>query len=528
MELKNITITQQFEKTVLDNSQRVVMTYKDTSYTWTEIDELADKMAIMILDLKINKGDKVAIWSSNSPFWIIAYLAISKIGAISVLINHKYKENEIGYILDYSDTKYVCYGDNYSEVEMQEIIKGINVKCIGLNKEFIPIGENDICRLKETPSISDEDYQRLRMVKEQITPQDIATMLFTSGTTSKPKGVMLTHFQLVNVAYEMVYAMHWTKDEQVCMSLPLFHCFGLMVGILSAQIHGGTVHFPDSYHSIDVMACIEKNKCNVLNGVPSMFLAILQNKHRKEYNLTSLDSGIIAGSGVHKSDFNKVVKELGMNHLMQSYGQTEASPSITFSVYEDPLELRASSVGKKIHNMDLRIVNPKTKEVNGPFIEGEIEIFGYNVMQGYYNNEVDTKKAFREDGWLRTGDLGYLDAEGNLYIVGRMKDVIIRCGENISPKEIEEVILEDSRVTQVKVFGIPMPVVQEEVVLCVESEVVFEDEDIFRKILKPIMADYKIPKYTMIYQDFPKLSNGKIDINKLKQDALTKIKEEVK
>lgn len=526
MSLKNITIGQQFNKTVDVNKEKVVMTCHGKHYTWCDIEALVDQMTITFLDMGIKKGEKVAIWSGNSAAWFVSYLAIVKIGAIAVLVNHKYKKKELAHVLSHCDVQYVCYEEDSHENKMEAIIWDISEKSQGLIKATIPIGEKAINALDECPDISAHDVARIEKAVQLVKPEDVSSILFTSGTTNQPKGVVLSHYQLMNVARETVNAMHWTSSAQICMPLPLFHCFGLMTGIFVPLVCGGTVHFSDSYHSVDVMACIEKNKCNVLNGVPSMFLAILQNQHRKTYDLTTLDSGIIAGSGVYKNDFLEITKELGMGHLMQSFGQTEASPSITFSGYEDPLELRSISAGRKIDHMDLRIVNPTTQEVNNAFEEGEIEISGYNVMQGYYKNEAETKKVLREDGWLRTGDLGYLDEEGNLYVLGRLKDIIIRCGENISPKEIEGAILENSGISQVKVFGIPMPVVQEEIVACIESVDSFIDEAHIRQGLKQVLADYKIPKYIVIYKQFPQLEMGKIDVNKLKQELFVRIKKE--
>jgi fatty-acyl-CoA synthase len=304
----------------------------------------------------------------------------------------------------------------------------------------------------------------------------------------------------------------------------MFHCFGLSTGLLAMFVYGGSMHLCRSHRTAVVMQCIDENRCTILNGVPSLFLAILYSKEREKYKLTTLKTGIIAGSPVSQSDYMTIVKELGMDGLMQSYGQTEASPSITFTGVIDPIDLRCKSVGKTISNIELKIAELETGKSRKPYEQGEILIKGYNVMKGYYKNTEETRNVISEDGWLITGDLGYLDEDGNLYITGRKKDIIIRCGENISPREIEDAARESKAIIQIKVFGIPMPVVQEEIVACIVTNSDTDlTEDGLRELLKNKLADYKVPKYILFFEQFPEMTGGKLNVQELKKEAFIRI-----
>lgn len=521
MELKNVTIGKILSDKIEKIPDKNAIEYENVFYTWRELYDISDRLAIEFLKYGIGYKSHVAIWSTNSPDWIVTYLSLARIGAISVLINPNYKENELIQILEYSDVEYVCYG---KLAVCNDIVSCLKNKKIGKIKRYIPINMATDLKDDGTFSISLEDMEKLKKAELKVTPQSIASMIFTSGTTSLPKGVMLTHYQLVNISIEATEEMRWTEEDRMCIALPLFHCFGLSVGLLASLYKGFCIYLLSKFRTTCVLKCIDEYKITLLNGVPTMFLALLNNSGRKNYDLISLKSGIIAGCTVFKEDYLKIQKELKLEKLQQSYGQTEASPSITFNNYDDPIAIKSVSVGKVISNVDLKIVSTEDGHELKAYEDGEIIVKGFNVMKGYYKLPEQNSKKITKDGWLYTDDIGHVDDDGNLYITGRKQEIIIRSGENISPKEIEDVIIRYSDVDQVKVFGIQAPFVQEEIVACIIAncgKTIHIDN--LKEYLKKYLADYKVPKYIYIFNKFPLNANGKIDVKKLKKEVQLRI-----
>lgn len=521
MELKDLTIGQVLLDKMKITPDENAIEYENVFYTWRELNEISDILAIKFLDYGIEYNSHVAILGVNTPNWIITYLALAKIGAISVLINPNYKEEELIQIFQYSDVQYVCYGDFYKQANNREIINSLKEKIIGKVEKYISIGKDEcinFCKSQSLQKLTSANMERLQQAECKVTPKDNASMMFTSGTTSIPKGVLLTHYQLMNISREATEQMRWTKEDKMCISLPLFHCFGLSVGFLASLYKGFCIHLLSGVRTYNVLRCIDQHKITVINGVPTMFLALLNNPDRKKYDLTSLKSGIIAGSTVFKEDYLKIQRELNFEKLQQSYGQTEASPSITFNDYNDSIDIKSVSVGKVISNVELKVVSIQDGHEMKLSEIGEIIIKGYNVMHGYYKNLEENNKKIKPDGWLYTDDIGYIDDCGNLYITGRKQEIIIRSGENISPKEIEDAIIKYPGIIQTKVFGIAAPVVQEEIVACIISE----DKEIklneIKEHLKKCLAEYKIPKHIYNLSEFPLTSNGKISIKQLKEE----------
>lgn len=529
MKLKNLTIGQVLSDRLETMADENAVEYEDVFYTWGQLEDLSNKLAIKFLDYGIEYNSHVAIWSKNNINWIITYLALAKIGAISILINPSYKKEELVQVLKYSEVEYVCYGECHTEGNCKEIISSLKEKSIGKVKKYISIRKD---KLDEWGKSNAQDQltsayiDRLKQAEHKVTPHHFASMVFTSGTTSIPKGVMLTHYQLMNVAREAAEQMRWTKEDKMCIALPLFHCFGLSVGFFASLSKGFCVHLLQEVRTSYVLKCIDKYKITVLNGVPTMFLALLSNSERKNYDLSSLKSGIIAGSTVFREDYLKIQKELGFEKLQQSYGQTEASPSITFNDYDDSIDVKCASVGKVIPNVELKIISKEYENELQPYEVGEIVIKGYNVMQGYYKLPKENRKKISEDGWLHTDDIGYIDNEGNLYITGRKQEIIIRSGENISPREIEDAIMKYTNVLQTKVLGVPAPIVQEEIAACViSSDEEFQINDL-EEHLKKCLSNYKVPKFIFTYKKFPLNSNGKINMKQLKEEIQLRINKE--
>lgn len=494
-----------FQELVHEKGREKSLFYQDMELSWEEIDQMAVKMAADMLEIGIKKGSRIAIWCQNSPLYISALFAILKVGGTAVLVNPSYKTFEMNQLVEYADLR----GIFCDECCMKKIQKTTRMEFLNY------IGMDAWDRILSLEAPSREMLLQLAKRGRSIDPHDFACMLFTSGTTGGPKGVEITHYQLLNVALRAVDAMRWNEQDKVCVSLPLFHSFGLSTGLLAALFHKGAVCLTSSYKSGAVMECVEKHGCTVLNGVPTMFLSILHNEERKNRNLSTLHSGIIAGSGVHEKDFLTISRELSMPQLMQSFGQTEASPSITFSPYDDPIEKRAKSTGLAMDGVEIRIVDSKTDLPVITGKKGEVEIRGFNTMKGYFNLNAESEKILRKDGWMRTGDIGWLDEEGYLYICGRQKEMIIRGGENISPQEIEEVLLNLDGVTQVKVFGVKEEVIQENIAACI-VQTKENSEEIIKSHVKKYLADYKVPKYIFFFDTFPENASGKVDVKRLK------------
>lgn len=526
MDLKSKTIGQCLKERAALTPGADCLSWGDTRYTWREMDEISDELALEFLNMGMEQGEHAALWGVNSPSWIFHYYALVKIGVIPVLINICFKDVELRKVLFETDVSYLFFNEHYKDGRLTDMAAGIEREELPGLKQKIPMEHGFMHkRQKEEAGMADEDRLRLETVISRSGEEDMASILFTSGTSSKPKGVMLSHKNLVNNSRELTRQMRWGLKDRFCLSVPLFHCFGITGGILAALHAGAEIHLLSYYKSRDVMEQVQKYRCTVLNGVPTMFLALVRNELRSQYDLSSLNSGIIAGSPILDGEYLEICGSLKMDHLQVSYGQTESSPCITITGYEEPIEEKAVSSGRKIRDIQLEIRDMVTKKPRKPGETGEIVTKGYHVMMGYYKRPIETERAIDSQGWLHTGDLGYLDGDGRLHVTGRQKDVIIRGGENISPLEIEDCILQMKQVDQVKVIGVPAMVLQEEIAACVVlSPGVEAAADEVKEFVKARLSDYKVPKYVLFFQELPLGESGKVAVRVLKdmvRDRLT-------
>lgn len=510
VELIRYTINSFLKERVKKTPEKVAIVFEDDAYTWLEIDQLSDGIGLSLLKSGVAKGTHVGIWSLNSPLFMLYTLALAKIGAVAVLINTRCHQIELEDLLDYADVEALCYGEDSNTLKFSEKIEKLDRKRLSLLKLTIVMGKNknDIPEQCKEKIVVDDDLALLELAKKKVSPEDVLGILFTSGTTSAAKGVMLSHFATINIAIETANQMHWNETDKSCLGIPLFHCFGLSSGFMAAIHAGIEIHLLESHKTIRVLKCVEQYQCTIFNGVPTMFMAMIKHPRFVDYQLDSLNSGIIAGSYVNANDYLTICKKLGMEKLQMSYGQTEASPSITFSNYNDSILDKSRSVGKVIPHVELKILAAN---------QNEICIKGYNTMLGYYHLEAETQKAIDAEGWLHTGDLGYLDSEGNLCITGRLKEMIVRGGENISPYEIENHIKNFPYVADVKVIGIEAEVLQEEIAACIVTDGRKKLSEIeMREFLSQHLAAYKIPKYFIFLKKFPLNASGKIVLTELK------------
>ncbi|MBC3796701.1 AMP-binding protein [Acetobacterium tundrae] len=510
VELIRHTINSFLKERVKKTPEKIAIVFEDDTYTWMELDQLSDGIALSLLESGVEKGTHVGIWSLNSPLFMLYTLALAKIGAVIVLINTRCHQSELEDLLVYADVTTLCYGEDTNTLKFSALIEQFDRKRLALLKRTIAMGKNkkDIPEQYRMKMDDNADLELLGNAKKKVMPEDVLGILFTSGTTSAAKGVMLSHFATINIAIETATQLHWNETDKSCLGIPLFHCFGLSSGFMAGIYAGIEIHLLESYKTIRVLKCVEQNQCTILNGVPTMFMAMIKHPRFATYKLDSLNSGIIAGSYVNVNDYLTICEKLGMRKLQMSYGQTEASPSITFSDFEDTILYKSRSVGKVIPHVELKILADN---------QNEICIKGYNTMRGYYKLAAETQQAIDPEGWLHTGDLGYLDADGNLCITGRLKEMIVRGGENISPYEIENHIKNFPYVADVKVIGIEAEVLQEEIAACIVTDgrkKISETE--MREFLSQHLADYKIPKYFIFLKKFPLNASGKIVLTELK------------
>lgn len=503
--------------------------YRDYQYTWKEADEISDFLAVRYLKKGIGHGSHAAIWSVNSPNLVFCLFALFKIGAVATMINTCYKEKEMEGILRDNDIEYLFYGYGCKEVCFRDVLDRIPVDGLPCLKEQIKLEEdpqNKWYQRENFPAaLSPEDKSLLDQAKAGVKPEDTACILFTSGTTSRPKGVMLSHYSLVNNAAAIASQMHWNSNDKICISVPMFHCFGITSGILASISCGAAAHLVKYYKTLEVLNQIQKYRCTILNGVPTMFLAMLRNKNRPEFDISSLHSGVIAGSPILPAEYLEICRELKIEHLQVSYGQTESSPCVTISDYQDTLERKSTTVGKMIDDIELEIRDLTDGRILKTGEPGEIVTRGYHVMKGYYNRPKATSQALDSEGWLHTGDVGYLDEDGYLHVTGRLKEMIIRGGENISPAEIENCIIGMPEVEEVKVIGIPAEVLQEEIAACVipKEGATLDPEQVIAYV-KARLSNYKVPKYVLTFQSFPLNASCKV----LLQDLKTQVGEMIK
>lgn len=536
-----------FEKQVAKSPDRDFIVYPDRNlrFTYNEFDERVNMLAKGLLSLGITKGDHVGIWAKNVPDWLTFMFATAKIGVVLVTVNTAYKGHELEYVVKQSDMKALAIIDGFQDVDylkiVYELIPELKTQERGsLESEKFPflkyliyVGQEKHRGMYNTNELMllgkhAEDNEFLQ-IKETLDNNEVINMQYTSGTTGFPKGVMLTHRNIVNNGYYIGERQKFTEKDKLCLPVPLFHCFGIVLGVLAILTHGGTLVMLEVFDPLLALAAVQKEKCTALYGVPTMFIAEFSHPMFEMFDLSSLRTGIMAGSPCPIEAMKKVISDMHMKDVTIAYGLTEASPVFTQTSVDDSVEKRVNTVGKAQPYIEVKVIDSETGEELGPNQPGEICCRGYNVMKGYYKMPEKTKEAIEEDGWLHSGDVASYDEDGYYTIEGRIKDMIIRGGENIYPREIEEFIHSMDGVRDVQVVGIPDKKYGEIVgaFVILEDTVEMEEEDIRDYSLQKI-ARYKVPKHVFFIKEFPLTASGKIQKFILREQAveLLKIKEE--
>ena len=511
----------------------------DYTRTYEQFRDDVDTFARSLIAMGVKAGSHVAVWATNVPQWYISFWAVTKIGAVLVSMNTAYKIHEAEYLLRQSDTHTLITVKGYRDSHYDEIIaelcpelentpsgKQLHAKRLPFLRNVITVGyeqkgcvtwEQAIDKASQVPV--EEVWRMASLVKKD----DVANMQYTSGTTGFPKGVMLTHYNVVNNGKCIGDRMDLSTADRMMIQVPMFHCFGMVLAMTATMTHGGTV-LPLPYFSPKPsLACINNERITAFHGVPTMFIAMLQHPDFEKTDFSYMRTGIMAGSPCPISKMREVVDKMHMSEITIVYGQTESSPGCTMSSTDDPLEVRVATVGRPLPKIECKIVDPETGLECPDNVTGEFVARGYNIMKGYYKMPKATASAIDKDGWLHTGDLACRTPEGNYRITGRLKDMIIRGGENIYPKEIEEFIYTHPKVKDVQVIGVPDEGLGEEIMACVilkEGESMTEDE--MKQYVLSHMAKHKVPKYVDFVSEFPMNVAGKILKYKMREDAIKK------
>jgi fatty-acyl-CoA synthase len=522
--------------------EAVVYSDRDLRMNYKEFNTLCRKAARGLMKLGVKKGEHIAAWSSNTPEWVVSQFATGKMGAVLVTVNTNYRTAELEYLLKQSDSTTIILMEQFKDASyidmVYEIVPELKSSEPGkLDSSTLPYLKNVIVmgekRFPGTYSWQDILDMADDVTEEELDEQmatlkqsDVINMQYTSGTTGFPKGVMLTHSNIVNNAYNVASAMKLTDEDRLCIPVPFFHCFGCVMGTLACATVGATMVPVQEFSPKAVLETVEKEKCTALHGVPTMFIAELNDPDFEKYDLSSLRTGIMAGSNCPIEVMKAVNEKMGATEITIAYGQTESSPVITQTRTNDPLELRVETVGKALPEVEVKIVKPGTMEEVPRGIQGELCTRGYHVMDGYYKNPDATREAIDGEGWLHTGDLAVMDENGYCRVTGRLKDMIIRGGENIYPREIEEFLYRHPKVLDVQVVGIPDSVYGEEVmawIILKDGEAATAEE--IKEYCKGKISKHKIPRYIEFTDSYPMTASGKIQKFKLKEQALEAVEE---
>lgn len=477
--------------------------------TYSQLWEQITTVAKALLAFGVQKGDRVGIWSANRYEWVLMQFAVPRVGGILVNINPGYKQSGLEYALKQSEVSLLVTAQNFRQTDYIEMLNQIRPHC-EYPKKTVILGRNWDRFLSLASRISDE---QLAEREESVGFDDPVNIQYTSGTTGYPKGATLTHHNILNNGFFIGERMYFSERDRVCIPVPFYHCFGMVLANMACVTHGSCMVIPGEVFEPEiVMKTIQDEKCTALYGVPTMFIAELEHPNFSKYDFSTLRTGIMAGSLCPRDTMEKVVNLMNMKEVTICYGMTETSPVSTQTTPEDPFEKRVGSVGKVHPHVEIKIIDPQTGRILPRGERGELCTRGYSVMLGYWNNEKDTLNAIDRNGWMHTGDLAIMDDEGYVNIVGRSKDIIIRGGENISPKEVEDFLRKHEGVVDVQVIGVPSHKYGEEVMAWVILREGYEDIDAeaLLRYCKGRIATFKTPKYWKFVAEFPMTVTGKI------------------
>ena len=543
-ELIDYTVGGILEKYVAEDPDHEFMIYPDRGlrFTYKEFDERVNIFAKGLLSIGVTKGSKVGVWAKNVPDWMTFMFATAKIGAVLVTVNTNYKNAELEYIMKNADIHTMCMVNGYRDSDYVQILYDLvpelkttqrgklrsekfpelrNVVYIGQEKLRGMYNTSELMKLGTL--VGDDELER---AKSRVDCHDEINMQYTSGTTGFPKGVMLTSHNILNNGLTIGDRMHFTAADRLLICVPLFHCFGCVLGVCSVITHGSTMVMVEDFDPLKVLASVHRERCTALHGVPTMFIAELHHPMFDMFDLSSLRTGIMAGAPCPIETMKQVMDKMYCKEIISVYGLTETSPGMTASATTDSMEIRATTVGRAFPNVEVKVLDPQTNEECPPGTPGEMCCKGYNIMKGYYKNPEATAAIIDENGFLHSGDLGVMDENGYFRITGRIKEMIIRGGENIYPREIENFLYKMPQIEAIEVAGIPSPKYGEQVgaFIKIKEGCTLTEEEV-KLYCRGQIARYKIPKYIFFVEGYPMTASGKIQKYRLKDIGLDLLKE---
>ena len=504
------TIGQNLKKTTqkFPNQTALVVEHQEIKFTYQQFWDYTTQIAKGLIANGIVSGDRVGIWAPNCYEWVVLQYATARIGAILVNLNPAYRKKELLYVLNQSRMKMIVSALQFKTSDYKKMLSKVKRKAETLEKVvYLNQDWNDLKAQGEV--VLDE---QLSAIENKIQFDDAVNIQYTSGTTGFPKGVTLSHHNIVNNGFFIAERLQYTENDVVCIPVPFFHCFGMVIGNMACTTHGATMIIPgDVFNPADTLAAVQKYKCTSLYGVPTMFIAELQLPNFNEYDLTSLRTGVMAGSPCPIEVMKQVQAKMYMKEVSICYGMTETSPVSTQTIIGAPLDKQVKTVGTVQDHLEIKIIDPETQQIVPRGVSGEICTRGYSVMLKYWDNPQATADVIDDARWMHTGDLGMIDNEGYISITGRIKDIIIRGGENISPREIEEFLYTHENVEDVQVIGVPDEKFGEAIMAWVKpiAGCTLTEKDL-QDFCKDQIAHYKVPKYWKFVSSFPMTISGKI------------------
>jgi fatty-acyl-CoA synthase len=513
--LLEITISEQLRETArrYPDKLAVASRHQNVRLSWRELDAAADEWAAGLAGMGLEPGDRVGIWSTNCVEWLYLQLAAARAGMTLVNVNPAYRSHELRYVIAKSRMKALFLWEQDARANYRQILEDAVDGHPGVRDVYLG---------------ADFRWRNKGTVNHRGTAEDVVNVQYTSGTTGSPKGVLLTNRNILNNGYLIGRQMRITPEDKICVPVPLYHCFGAVIGVMTAVVHGCGLILPAwSFEAKAVLEAVHHERATAVYGVPTMFIAELTHPEFEKYDMTSLRTGIMAGAPCPVEVMRSVIERMNCRELTIAYGQTETAPVSTMSSADDPLEVRVATVGTAMPETEIQIISTESKEPVPLGIQGELCTRGYLVMKGYDGDPEATKEAVDENGWLHSGDLAVMREDGNIVITGRSKDMIIRGGENISPREIEEFLHEHPGIADVQVVGVPDARLGE----CIAAWVIPRNggrlsADELQAWCKGKIAHFKVPKYIRFADSFPLTVSGKVQKFKIREMEMERLAQE--